>query len=500
MSATAPPPARDLLSSLWRFLASRRLFLVLVLFFTLALIISTAVRQIPDSFAITGPAEYARLLAELTLAYGTVGPILQSLGFFDLGQTLWFRVLLALLALHCLVRMADQVILWQHLYKPTPDSPLPSSGLAVETVPVAAPLSAVVTLLETELGSRFAHVVTSASTQSVAPPMPDAEPATTPNPPEQPAPAVPAISATIIHATRGALGALGNALSYLGPVLVLLAFVVTQYLGWRATGLQLAPGGQLSLAEQPGVTLTAAAVGATSQLSVTRGSQVQTLTLAPGHPARIGPVGLHQTGSGAALTVIAQNSAGRPLPLRPLVGGAQADQQQILFRQPQEEISLAVPLRSVVLRFVHFPALPEQGFAGPVTLAQAFAVGTDEPVFSGFITKSGSFTIGADTYTFTPAQYVQFDAVYDPGLWLALLGGVVTFIGLAMFAARAPARAWAWLAGRDDETAATLAVLGSGPATRHELAALVDPVAGLAALHAPPAPTRTEPNPREAAS
>ncbi len=499
MSASSPP-ARDLLSTLWRFLASRRLFLVLVLFFTLALIISTAVRQIPDSFVITGPAEYARLLAELTLAYGTVGPILQNLGFFDLGQTLWFRVLLALLALHCLVRMADQVILWQHLYKPTPDSPLPSSGLAIETVPVSAPLPAVVTLLETELGSRFAHVVTSTSTPAAAQLMPDAEPAATPNPLEQPAPAVPTISATTIHATRGALGALGNALSYLGPVLVLLAFVVTQYVGWREPGLQLAPGQAISPARQPGTTITAAAVDTSSQFTVTLGSQVQTLTLTPGRPTRIGPVGLHQTGSGAALAVAVQNSAGRLIPLRPLIGGAQADVQQVLFQQPQEEISLAVPQRSIVLRLVHFPALPERGYSGPVTLAQAFAVGTDEPVFSEFITKPGSFAIGADTYTFTPARYVQFDAVYDPGLWLALLGGFVTFIGLAMFAARAPARAWAWLAGRDDETAATLAVLGSGPATRHELAALVDPVAGLAALHASPAAGTTEPDPAEAPS
>lgn len=496
MSATSPP-ARDLLSSLWRFLASRRLFLVLVLFLTLALIISTAVRQIPDSFAITGPAEYARLLAELTLAYGTLGPILQSLGFFDLGQTLWFRVLLALLVLHCLVRMADQVILWRHLRNPAPDAPLPASGLALEEVRVAAPLATVITLLQTELGSRFAHVVRSEPTAGTADGMAlaglDDETAASSQ-------VTPVTSESTIHATRGALGAVGNALSYLGPVLVLLAFFVTQYFGWRIPGLQLAPGQQLSLARQPDVTIAAPAVDATSQLSVTRSSQVQTPTLAPGRPARVGPIGLYQTGTGAALRVVVQNRAGRPIPLRPLVGGAQADEQQILFQQPQEEISLAVPLRSLVLRFVHFAALPEQGFPGPVTLAQAFAVGEDEPVFSEFITQTGAFTIGDDTYSFTPARYVQIDAVYDPGLWLALLGGFVTFIGLALFAGRAPARAWAWLAGRGDETVATLAVLGSGPATRQELAALVDPVAGLAALHARPMPATAEPNPTEAAS
>ncbi len=489
MSASSPPP-RDLLSSLWRFLASRRLFLILITVLTLALIISTAVRQIPDSLAVTGPTEYSRLLAELTLAYGTLGPILQSLGFFDLGQTLWFRLLLALLALHSLMRMADQVILWKHLRDPSPQASLPVSGLSVEQLWIAAPLATVVTLLQIELGSRFAHVVTSGSAGETALALPherlgDQSAAL-------PEPAV-VTSESTVHATRGALGAVGNALSYLGPVLVLLALFVTQYYGWRDVGLRLAPGRQLTLAERPDVTITANTVGAATQLTVSRGSQVQTLTLAPGRPARLGLVGLHQTGDGSALQVAVQNSAGQAIPLRPLVGGAQADEQEVMFLQSQEEISLAVPLRSIVLRFVHFASLPEQGFAGPVTLAQAFAVGTDEPVFSEFVTQPGVFTIGADTYTFTPARYVQFDAVYDPGLWLALLGGFVTFIGLAMFAARAPARAWAWLAGRGDETAATLAVLGSGPATRHELAALVDPVAGLAALS-------VEPHPPEAAS
>ncbi len=487
MSASSPP-ARDLLSSLWRFLASRRLFLVLVVCLTLALIISTAVHQIPDSFAVTGPAEYARLLAELTLAYGALGPILQSLGFFDLGQTPWFRVLLALLALHCLVRMADQVTLWRRLRRPTPDAPLPASGLAVDELPVAAPLATVITLLQAELGSRFAHVVTSQSPLDGAPQGAGDDVAGDSD-----------LQTATIHATRGALGALGNALSYLGPVLVLLGLVVTQYLGWREANLDLAPGQQVGLAQYPGVTITAMDVGDTSQLSVTRGSRVQALTLAPGRPAHTGPVGLFQTGGGAALQVSVQSRAGRPIPLRPLVGGAQADEQKILFQQAQEEISLAVPLRSVVLRFVYFTELPGQGFDGPVILAQAFQVGDDTPLFSEFITHAGSFTIGDDTYTFTPTRYVQIDAVYDPGLWLVLLGGLVTLIGLIMFAGRAPARAWAWLVGRDDETAATLAVLGSGPTTRQELAALVDPVAGLAALHTPTAPA-AEPDPAEAAS
>ncbi|QLQ05635.1 MAG: hypothetical protein HZY76_05765 [Anaerolineae bacterium] len=57
--------------------------------------------------------------------------------------------------------------------------------------------------------------------------------------------------------------------------------------------------------------------------------------------------------------------------------------------------------------------------------------------------------------------------------------------------------AWAWLVGRDDETAATLAVLGSGPTTRQELAALVDPVAGLAALHTPRRRPRNRTPPRQ---
>ncbi|QLQ05638.1 MAG: hypothetical protein HZY76_05780 [Anaerolineae bacterium] len=112
--------------------------------------------------------EYARLLAELTLAYGALARSCKASASSTWGKPLVSRT--ARPAGAALPgRMADQVTLWRRLRRPTPDAPLPASGLAVDELPVAAPLATVITLLQAELGSRFAHVVTSQSPLDGAP-------------------------------------------------------------------------------------------------------------------------------------------------------------------------------------------------------------------------------------------------------------------------------------------------------------------------------------------
>ena len=194
-------------------------------------------------------------------------------------------------------------------------------------------------------------------------------------------------------------------------------------------------------------------------------------------------------GSGPALQVSVNDSNGRALPLRPLTGGNQSIQQSVLFNRPQIEQSLALPLRGQVLRLVYYPTLPEQGYAGPVFLAQAFVLGAEAPLFSTFLQESSQTTVKdpatQDTFHLQAVRFVQLDAVFDPGLPFALAGGLLTLLGLLMAQAKSPTRAWAWLVGRPDETIATLALLGSGPWTRAELAALQDALAGMTTAAAP---------------
>ena len=123
-------------------------------------------------------------------------------------------------------------------------------------------------------------------------------------------------------------------------------------------------------------------------------------------------------------------------------------------------------------------------------------MGSETPVFSTFLQEHAQTAVTdpttQDTFHFTATRYVQLAAIFDPGLPLALIGGLLTFMGLLLAQSQPPARAWAWLNGQADETAATLALLGSGPWTRAELAALQDALAGMVAsgtpLHADTAP------------
>ncbi|MGB2775207.1 MAG: cytochrome c biogenesis protein ResB, partial [Anaerolineae bacterium] len=339
----------------------------------------------------------------------------------------------------------------------------------------AAPATAADCLMA-ELRSRFRLVVSGASAAN------GAEPG--------------ASQRIIIHATRGAWGAIGNILSYLGPLLVMLALFVSEQGGWREQGINLAPGQTWQLRARPGITLEASDIGSTSHLTVTVGGQADAVSLGPEAAAAPRGLRLLSTGSGPALQVTVTDSNGRPLSLRPLTSGNQATQQTLIFDRAQIEQSLALPLRSQVLRLVYYASLPEQGYAGPVFLAQALTLGSETPVFSTFLQEHAQTAVTdpttQDTFHFTATRYVQLAAIFDPGLPLALIGGLLTFMGLLLAQSQPPARAWAWLNGQADETAATLALLGSGPWTRAELAALQDALAGMVAsgtpLHADTAP------------
>lgn len=458
----------DILTRLWRLIGARRTFLFLVIPLILGLAVASFLPQLPRPLA-GADAAYQRALQQLAAPYGVLGAVWLALGFFAIGQAAWLRLLLAALAIHNLVRLADQCLLWVNLRRPTPASPLPPSGLLTSEVFAPAAPAAAADLLLTELRSRFRQVVSGTTTT----------PAAEGNEVQQ----------ITIHATRGAWGAIGNILSYLGPLLVILALFISEQGGWRESGIKLAPGQSWQSRAHPDITLVAGAIGSVSQLTMTVGAQE--VEVAVGAQAVSGPRGVRliATGSGPALQVSVNDGNGRALLLRPLTGGNQAAQQAVLFDRPQIEQSLALPVRSQVLRLVYYPSLPEQGYSSPVFLAQAFTLGAEAPLFSAFLEENGQTAVSdpttQDTFYLQAVRFVQLDAVFDPGLPLALSGGLLTFIGLLIAQGKSPTRAWAWLVGRPDETIATLALLGSGPWTRAEMAALQDILAGISVAAAP---------------
>lgn len=471
----------DLLTRLWRLAGSRRTFLFLVVPLILGLAVASALPQLPqplttaDGSRLISPdtPAYQRALQQQAAPFGVWGSVWQALGLFTVGQAPWLRLLLAGIAIHSLVRLADQYRLWFNLRRPAADSPLPASGLAVIEMRTPVSPAAAADFLQRELRSRFRRVISAPAGN-----------------------AADAGQRIMLHATRGAWGAVGNILSYLGPLLIVLALFLSEQGGWREQAINLAPGQTLPLRHHPGVTLAAGDAASASPITVTVGSQAAAVSLGP--HAAAGPAGLRllSTGGGPALQVAVTDSDGRPLSLRPLTGGSQAARQILTFDRPQIEQSLALPVRSRVLRLVYYTSLPEQGQLQPVFLAQAFALDSDIPIFSAFLPENAQTTIADpvtnDAFHLAATRYVQLAVVFDPGLPLALLGGILTFIGLLLAQSQPPTRAWAWLNGHPDETAVTLALLGSGPWTRAELAALQDALAGITAS-TPPLQLETAP-------
>lgn len=472
------PRMMDPLTNLWRLAGSRRTFLALVTPLILGLTAAALLPQMSSTLPTISGAAYERALQQLAAPFGLFGSIGLTLGLFDIGHALWLRLLLAALAIHNLVRLADQFLLWRHLRRPTPGAPLPPSGLRTVVVHTPTTFAVVSERLTGELRARFRHVLH----VPVTPP-PTADPT---------------VTHSLIHATRGAWGAVGNMLSYLGPLLVILALFASEQAGWREDGVQLALGQSWQLRTRPAITLTAGTFSLNEgriPITVTRPGGVVVVQLGMDAPATQPDMRLYAVGDGPALLVSVSDANGRPLPLRPLTGGQQSTQPAVLFDRPQIEQSLALPLRGQALRLVYFPTLPEQGFEGPVYLLQGFSLDDEAPIFDAFLDAAAPDArrdIGVagtqDTFHFQAARFVRVNALFDPGLPLALGGGLLTFIGLLAAQAQPPTRAWAWLVGRGDETIVTVGLLGSGPWTHVELSALQDSLAGLAAVSSPPSP------------
>ncbi len=267
----------DWLARLWRLAGARRTFLILVIPLILGLAAASFLPQLSRPLTAPDTTVYQRSLQQLAASYGVLGTVWLTLGFFAIGQAAWLRFLLAALAIHNLVRLADQCLLWINLRQPTLDSPLPPSGLVVSEVRVPTAPAAAADLFLTELRSRFRQVIS-----GVAAPVDAGDD-----------------QRIVIHATRGAWGAVGNILSYLGPVLIILALFISEQAGWREDPIQLAPGQTWQSRVHPDFSLAAGDIGSTPQITLSIGTQ--TAIVSVGSRAATAPVGYASLRLAAAL-------------------------------------------------------------------------------------------------------------------------------------------------------------------------------------------------------
>ena len=136
-----PPDQRiHITGTLWRWLGGNSLLVVAGLVVFILLLCATFIRQVPGQIA-DDPAAAARWLLTVSEEYGILGPILGTLGLFDVLHNPLLQVLLAVITLILLIHLANLVAaLWRLQQVPRTLSIAVDAVGAPMTLPATQPL------------------------------------------------------------------------------------------------------------------------------------------------------------------------------------------------------------------------------------------------------------------------------------------------------------------------------------------------------------------------
>lgn len=160
--ATLAAKRRDPVDELWRVFCSPRLALFLILAIAAACLVGALVQQAPGE--IQGNPQALRTWVErIRPKYGGLTDLFQTLGFFWVFQTVWFRALIGLLAINTVVCTLNRLpALWRQVCHPQtrPGEGLFDRGRPREVVALrAASLDEAEALLHQTLARRWYRVV-----------------------------------------------------------------------------------------------------------------------------------------------------------------------------------------------------------------------------------------------------------------------------------------------------------------------------------------------------
>ena len=354
--------------------AGNRALAVVLALIALTVLLGILLPQLPVG-ADQGDAA-ARWLAETSSRFGSLGGALRSAGLFDLVHSAWLRGVLGLLAFVLLLRLG---LVLGDLHKRL--RYIDPAAIASESRrwPLQSAFS-----LEGDVASALAGLNEDLCNEGwrVAASRIDAA--------SQPWSKTDA--SVVLAAERSVRGLWSEPLIILGALVILVGLWLGQLVGWRETNVTLVPGQPVQLSRN-GMSLLATTSGGPGTSGVDAvtaqpaGGQAITKPLPSARAAHLAGVTIRRTGEGQALTVSAQDSAGRPVSFQRLEdqGAGVQTELNLVFDRPRAEQVLLAPARQLVVSIVAFPALPERGFSGPTFLVQAFEVGRRDPIYNQFI-------------------------------------------------------------------------------------------------------------------
>ncbi len=257
---------------------------------------------------------------------------------------------------------------------------------------------------------------------------------------------------------------------YIGLCLLFLVPLLRWRWGWHSSPLHLSLGETRSV-EKAGVDVTLDQIAFVphadgrprvfdARILVARGEKKGNVTVGLDRGARWQSIAFYYLGYGPAVRVSAQDDRGTPLDIQQMPGNTPPQRAlRVRFHQEQQERLLSIPEADLVLRLVSYRSIPSQDIEGRALQIQALQGSTERVMTEKMLTESGTIRVNDATIDIRPEYYATLGINHEPELAAAILGGVLTLLGLYGIIIWDPHRMWVRMKQRDGRCHHRLAVL-----------------------------------------
>lgn len=458
---------RDILGVLWRALASSRMTAVLLVLLAMAVLITllfSPQRPGPSASA----AELVQWTSEAQMRFGSGYEAFLALGFFNVGTTVWLRLLLGLSALSLAISLADGAARVVQTFR-QPDVRRPESFFKAASSPGSWSVSQPRTLLLGELAQRFTWPIWLPWRRLRIQPR-----------------LVEENQVSYLFQDWLTWRRAASLLLHMGVLFVLVGAGLDARLGWRQDHVTLMPGQVASLDRLPGFSLrlervegqgTAGQTVSQVALEGPDGTSVRGMaTLGRPYTAHgvtiyqrdVGPIlrvsargvdGSDAVGSGRAASILLKDASVEMEP---------ADEIRLMFTESRVEHHFLMPYIRKMVRLVLYRQGERWDPRRDELLVEVYTGISDVPEAEGRIVGDGLLRLDNIDYEFVWEQYAILDVVRSSWLWLVRVGMGLVLLGLAVTLLMPSARLWVRIV--EERATCTVEVAGEMPGEPEALA------------------------------
>jgi hypothetical protein len=399
----------------WQWCSTREVLLSFLIPVALASLASYLLPQAP-AYLHTDQLRYQEWLSARQIEFKTWTPLLTAIGAFHIRETLWFRVLLTLLAFVLLIALGDQARL---LLRPATVRRHPSFYDSADAVSLASNLPYEQAVHQVRQVLQHAHVRT-----------------------EEP-------SSTYLCTDRRAWARAGSAVIYLGLLVLAGGLAIQARGGWRQTGIRVLPYKDVVLGQDSGLQLRLLDIqpaprNGDSQPAPIANLQIAGQTVLPIHlgvPTRYRGyrfLWVSKGGPSVRLRAHRVSDTERPLTLYDYTVRPQPAQSlQFSFASGQDADRQFILSEDKIVGWLQWDEKGSADEDNPTFYLWLFGVDGQELGVETFAQAESDggpaalqATIGDTAYRLEVARYIVLDIARQPGQWVLWLGGTLLALGV----------------------------------------------------------------------